>query len=321
MNIALVTDSGKRYGLGSINRCLSIAKILSKNGHQPIFLISSKSTELLTKDYGYKSILLKRLKRKTLISALIKKLKIKILIIDSKKKEIVDFKFLKNKVKIVLIDNQNSTKYADLVVLPGVKEQFLNPPANCLIGSKYIILNPNFKKIKTSKLKNTIFISMGGSDKYDITSRIIKPLKKTKLDFSAFIILGKFYSNSKKIHRILQNDKRFILVDNPQNLHEIIAKCQFGIISFGITVYEAAALNIPTLVISHSFENHFSAKRIKQYGWFEYLGKYDNINYSKVSEKIISKLTQKQKLKIKKSKLFDLKGPNRICKKILELIV
>ena len=312
-------DSGKRYGLGNVNRCLSIAKVLSKNGHNPIFFTSSKSTELLIKDYGYKSILLKRLKRKTLISALLKKLKIKILIIDSKKKEIVDFKFLKNKVKIVLIDNQNSTKYADLVVLPGVKEQFLNPPANCLIGSKYIILNPNFKKIKTSKLKNTIFISMGGSDKYDITSRIIKPLKKTKLDFSAFIILGKFYSNSKKIHRILQNDKRFILVDNPQNLHEIIAKCQFGIISFGITVYEAAALNIPTLVISHSFENHFSAKRINQYGWFEYLGKYDNINYSKVSEKIISKLTQKQKLKIKKSKLFDLKGPNRICKKILEL--
>ena len=314
-------DSGKRYGLGNVNRCLSIAKVLSKNGHNPIFFISSKSTELLIKDYGYKSILLNQLKNKTPIFALIKKLKIKILIIDSKKKEIINFKFLKNKVKIVLIDNQNSTKYTDLVVLPGVKEQFLNPPANCLIGSKYIILNPNFKKIKTSKLKNTIFISMGGSDKYDITSRIIKPLKKTKLDFSAFIILGKFYSNSKKIHRILQNDKRFILVDNPQNLHEIIAKCQFGIISFGITVYEAAALNIPTLVISHSFENHFSAKRIKQYGWFEYLGKYDNINYSKVSEKIISKLTQKQKLKIKKSKLFDLKGPNRICKKILELIV
>ena len=314
-------DSGKRYGLGNVNRCLSIAKVLSKNGHNPIFFISSKSTELLIKDYGYKSILINQLKNKTLISALIKKLKIKILIIDSKKKEIINFKFLKNKVKIVLIDNQNSIKYADLVVLPGVKEQFLNPPANCLIGSKYIILNPNFKKIKTSKLKNTIFISMGGSDKYDITSRIIKLLKKTKLDFSAFIILGKFYSNSKKIHRILQNDKRFILVDNPQNLHEIIAKCQFGIISFGITVYEAAALNIPTLVISHSFENHFSAKRIKQYGWFEYLGKYDNINYSKVSEKIISKLTQKQKLKIKKSKLFDLKGPSRICKKILELIV
>ena len=314
-------DSGKRYGLGNVNRCLSIAKVLSKNGHNPIFFISSKSTELLIKDYGYKSILINQLKNKTLISALIKKLKIKILIIDSKKKEIINFKFLKNKVKIVLIDNQNSIKYADLVVLPGVKEQFLNPPANCLIGSKYIILNPNFKKIKTSKLKNTIFISMGGSDKYDITSRIIKPLKKTKLDFSAFIILGKFYSNRKKIHRVLQNDKRFILVDNPQNLHEIIAKCQFGIISFGITVYEAAALNIPTLVISHSFENHFSAKRIKQYGWFEYLGKYDNINYSKVSEKIISKLTQKQKLKIKKSKLFDLKGPSRICKKILELIV
>ena len=314
-------NSGKRYGLGNVNRCLSIAKVLSKNGHNPIFFISSKSTELLIKDYGYKSILLNQLKNKTPIFALIKKLKIKILIIDSKNKEIINFKFLKNKVKIVLIDNQNSTKYTDLVVLPGVKEQFLNPPANCLIGSKYIILNPNFKKIKTSKLKNTIFISMGGSDKYDITSRIIKPLKKTKLDFTAFIILGKFYSNSKKIHHILQNDKRFILVDNPQNLHEIIAKCQFGIISFGITVYEAAALNIPTLVISHSFENHFSAKRINQYGWFEYLGKYDNINYSKVSEKIISKLTQKQKLKIKKSKLFDLKGPNRICKKILELIV
>ena len=319
MNIALAADSGKRYGLGSINRCLSIAKVLSKNGHQPIFFISSKSTELLIKDYGYKSILLEQLKRKTLISVLIKKLKIKILIIDSKKKEIVDFKFLKNKVKIVLIDNQKYVEYADLVVLPGVKEQFLNPPDNCLIGSKYIILNPNFKKIKSGKLKNTIFISMGGSDKYDITSRIVKQLKKTNLYFTAYIILGKFYSNSKKIHYILQNDKRFVLVDSPKNLHEIIVKCRFGIISFGITVYETAALNIPTLVISHSFENHFSAKRIEQYGWFEYLGKYDNINYSKVSEKIISNLTQKQRLKIKKPNLIDFKGPNRICKKILEL--
>ena len=62
MNIALVADSGKRYGLGSINRCLSIAKVLSKNGHKPIFLSSSKSTESSIKDYGYKSILLERLK-------------------------------------------------------------------------------------------------------------------------------------------------------------------------------------------------------------------------------------------------------------------
>ena len=319
MNIALVADSGKRYGLGSINRCLSIAKVLSKNGHKPIFLSSSKSTESSIKDYGYKSILLERLKNNTQIFALIKKLKIKILIVDSKKKKIVDFKFLKNKIKIILIDNQKYVEYADLVVLPGVKEQFLNPPDNCLIGSKYIILNPNFKKIKVGKLKNTIFISMGGSDKYDITSRIVKQLKKTSLDFTAYIILGKFYSNNKKIQRILQNDKRFILVGSTKNLHEIIVKCQFGIISFGITVYETAALNIPTLVISHSFENHFSAKRIEQYGWFEYLGKHDSVNYSKVTKKIILNLTQKQRLRIKKPNLIDSKGPNRICKKILEL--
>jgi len=147
----------------------------------------------------------------------------------------------------------------------------------------------------------------------------IKPLKKTKLDFSAFIILGKFYSNSKKIHRILQNDKRFILVDNPQNLHEIIAKCQFGIISFGITVYEAAALNIPTLVISHSFENHFSAKRLEKYGWYEYLGKYNKLNYLDVTKTIISNLKIESKLKIKKEDLIDSKGPQRICKEILKL--
>ena len=72
MNIALVADSGKRYGLGSINRCLSIAKVLSKNGHKPIFLSSSKSTESSIKDYGYKSILLERLKNNTQIFALIK---------------------------------------------------------------------------------------------------------------------------------------------------------------------------------------------------------------------------------------------------------
>ena len=93
MNIALVADSGKRYGLGSINRCLSIAKVLSKNGHEPIFFISSKSTELLIKNYEYKSILIERSKKKTLIFALIKKLKIKILIIDSKKRKLLILNF------------------------------------------------------------------------------------------------------------------------------------------------------------------------------------------------------------------------------------
>ena len=319
MNFGIIAESGKRYGLGNLHRCLSIAKILKNKGHKVYFITSTQSSKSIITDYGFQYVYLKQKDKDKEINTLLKKLEINTLVIDSKKNNIIIFKIIKKKIKIVLIDNKKYTDHGDLVIFPGPKEQFTNHPKKCMIGPNYIILTPNFKKIKKTKLKKSFFISMGGGDKYNITKKIILKLKHTKIDFTVFVILGKFYSDPEKIKKILKNDKRFTVIHNVNNFHEIMAKCQFGVITFGVTVFEAAALNIPTLVISHSNENHFSARRLEKYGWYDYLGKYDKICYSDIIKNVISNIKNKPKLKIKERNLIDSKGAERISKKILEL--
>ena len=68
---------------------------------------------------------------------------------------------------------------------------------------------------------------------------------------------------------------------------------------------------------------HFlSANRIEKYEFFKYLGKYDKINYNKISKNIleISKDLVLLNYMKKKSFIIDNKGKKRVAKKIFEII-
>ena len=163
---------------------------------------------------------------------------------------------------------------------------------------------------------------MGSSDKKNITQKLVSAFKKSNLKFNLIIVLGKFYSYEKKIQTSIKDDKRFLIKKDPKNFLKLLSCCKLSVIEFGITAYEAAALHVPTLVITHSNENDYSAKKIQKYGLFNYLGKYDKINYSKLVNFILE--TSKNSSLLKKMKInscnIDNKGNTRIAIEIIKII-
>ena len=159
---------------------------------------------------------------------------------------------------------------------------------------------------------------MGSTDKKNIIKKLISGLKKLEQDFNITIVLGKFYSNETDI----ANDNRFEIKKDPKEFLKLLSSCRLAVIEFGITVYEAAALHTPTVVISHSEENDESAKRIEKYGFFKYVGKYDKIDYTKISKNILelSKNSSSLRNMEKKSSIIDNEGKKRVAKKIFEII-
>lgn len=324
MNIAFRVDSGTNVGLGHLNRCISISHQLVKKNRTPIFIISNSSSKDIIESFGFKWIVIKNNKNEiSQIKKILNIYKINILVIDSKRKSLENLlKSLKKHTKIVVIDNTKVAKHADLTILPAVKEQYYKYPKNSLIGSKYVLLNPNIRSAKNTSKKEFIFLSLGGADKYNITKKFISAFVSNKSNFKLIIVLGKFYRNEKDLKNLIKDDNRFFIFRDPPNFHTLMKKSIMGIITFGITIYEAAALRLPTFVVSHSNENDYSAKRVEQYGWYKYLGKYNTINYSEAVKSIL--LVSKNKHMLNKMKLnqqrIDLKGNERVANAILKLV-
>lgn len=319
--VAFRVDGGSVLGLGHLNRCLSIADHLSNRGVKSIFIISDSSIREKIRSHGYKIFRINKSRESLIVEKILKRENCKIIIIDSKRQSTMNIvRYLQN-VKTVVIDNPKLGKYADLVILPGVKEQFGNYPKNSLVGENYVILGPNFPLTKKFKKNEYILTSAGGSDKRNITYRIVSSFSKLKFNFKMLVVLGRFYKYEKNIHKLIGNDKRFKIVNDPKNLPELMARCSVGIITFGVMVYEAASVNLPIFVISHSNENDLSAQKIQHYGWFVYLGRFDLIDYSKAAMEIISDLKNPDLLKkmSKKGKIIDGKGAQRIVTEIIKL--
>ena len=229
-------------------------------------------------------------------------------------------KKLDKQFKIILIDNLHHSNYADLVIIPSVENPKKRYSQNSIVGTPYVLhgVEKPFKSIRQKN--NSILVSMGGSDKYNITQKIISSFRNNNNDFDLIVALGKFYDKEKQILKIINNDNRFHIVKN-SSLVTLMQQSIVGVFAFGITVYEAAVCSLPSFVLSHSDENDYSAKLVAQYGWISYVGKHNEINYDDVVKNILDLMNNKKELqKMKKACLqIDGLGPLRVAEHIQKL--
>ncbi len=321
MNVIFRVDSSRQIGLGHLMRCISIADSLNIKNVNCIFIFSNKNSINFLKNKKYKIIIIKNNRNEiSVIKKINLKTKIDFLIIDSKRKSIENLvSKLSSDIKIVLIDKMIEQEVF-LTILPGMKEQFVKAKKNSMIGSDYVLIpHTNNKKLKNTKESN-ILVLMGGGDKFDITQKILKSFKKSNNKFKMTICIGKFYKNKNKIKKLILNDKRFTIYENPNNMIELMRKSSIGIFAFGISVYEAAFSRLPLLTIAHSNENNISAKKIEKYGWFRHIGKYNEINYSELPTLSDSMMSNKIILKKMKNsgEIIDGLGAKRIANALIK---
>jgi len=328
-------DADKRLGMGHISRCLELAKQLHKLNVTPYFLIkNNESASKLIKESGFHhTIISKSANEKTELSVLMNlhhKIKFDCLFVDLKKTLSKEFFIKLNKIcKTIVIDNTHRNSLnADLIIWPWVKEQYptdtvLKYSNKILIGPNYMLLGTIKKNKKNKKRKESILISMGGSDKRGLTLKIIKSFKKTKQRFQIDIALGRFFSDSKKIVTTIKNDRRFTVIMNNDNLISLMPSYNVAILSFGITTFEAFFSGLPSLVISHSNENHNYAKKTAAYECMKYLGTYKMVNFGELPQATFSLMKDIdlcKKYSRNSRMLVDGKGSKRIAKRIVEII-
>jgi UDP-2,4-diacetamido-2,4,6-trideoxy-beta-L-altropyranose hydrolase len=275
VNILFRCDGSTQIGMGHVVRCLALADHLKNNFKCDIKFLMRKSKlgiNAVNKRYGVLQSEEENFEYTKWLIDSIKKTNSSVLVLDCRdgisRKTLALIK-KQIKIKIVTIDDPEDKRLeADLVFSPPVpqlrKMNWDGFGGQLHVGWEYVLLRKEFLKEypKPKNLIPNILISMGATDKNNITEIILKNLNKIQRSFKVIIVVGSGYphlqSLEKKIKKI---ELDCHLVINPENMAKVISQVDFAIISFGQTAYELASLKIPAFYICHS-KDHFESSKL-----------------------------------------------------------
>jgi spore coat polysaccharide biosynthesis predicted glycosyltransferase SpsG len=185
MKICILTEGGKNIGLGHITRCTSIYQAFEEIGTVPEFIVNGDETvEDLLRDKNCK--VFDWLNDQKMLFAAVKDADI--VFIDS---YLADYNLYENVTETVKIavyfDDDIRIKYPKGFVLNGAvfAEQMPYPKrtdVTYLLGAQYTSLRKEFWDVPAKSIRDnieTVMITFGGMDTYNITSQVLRLLVDT----------------------------------------------------------------------------------------------------------------------------------------------
>ena len=251
-------DNGLKAGTGHLKRSIIIKKnlFLNKKKFKCFYLYKNlKNSKKIISKYQRKNLILYNEVFEEKLKFLKKK---DIFIFDTPyglDNRLNNFLKKNNYKRIVLIDDLNKPKNKSAIVFNGIKYFRKKLPKSgakkIYQGFKYILLDEIYSKRKKVKLRNEILIGSGGTDNKHNLIKILNKIEKFK-KFKFLVIIGDGVNKNNPINKIkLKNVK---LLKNVKNLFKYYIRVKACIISGGIMMFEALALNKKILV--HQMYNH-----------------------------------------------------------------
>ncbi|MDC0155298.1 hypothetical protein OAI83_02985 [Nitrosopumilus sp.] len=326
-------------GYGNFSRCLNIAESLSQHNCVVSFVIDYNKfviNELKKRKFNFISIPLSKsiFQKNNLFKNYLKQHNPDLCIIDMREYgENLSKKLFNSNFKVILFDDAWSKQVYANIIFNGTNIEsyhnykLINKKSKLFLGTKYWILDKNFKILrkKLSLIKNkkkySVVISMGGSDKYNLTTTTVKSLL-TIDNLHLSIIIGPFFSHKKTLMKIISSNPNISLHISPSKIWQIFSTADVAVCTGGNTLFELACMGIPTLSIP-SVEHEI-----------KYTEKFNSQNFSlnlKLREKnldlikssilqLIYDVKLQKKMSIHGQKIIDGKGLSRVTKEILNLL-
>lgn len=282
---AICLEASHQKGMGHLFRMLNFIKYLEEKKQDFIFFINKnqKTKEILEKhNYKYEIVDLNNFSQNW-ETALIKKYDLKYWIndrLDTNEKHIKNIQ--KNSIKVINFDDLGSgAKYSDINICGLTFNNKNIEGKKVLKGVDYLILNSeiNFYKKQRYNLEN-ILVTLGGSDTYAVTIKVLKLLKKYSI--KATIHVGPSFKHKEELQKELTDN--FKVVEFLPSLIEEFSKYDLAITGGGITPFEANASGLPCMIIANETFEVPNGEFLSSLGSSLYLGFHENIDESKFKD-------------------------------------
>ncbi len=314
---AICLEASHKKGMGHLFRMLTFANYLKQEKQNFIFLINNnKKVKEILVSYTYKYEVVELEDTSTNWETdLITKYSFTYWINDRLDTKIEHIKNLKkNQLKVITFDDLgDAAQNYDLNICGLFFNNEKLKGKEILRGIEYLILNPEIDNSRKFRNKlNNILVTLGGSDTYGVTIKVLKLLKKYNI--KATIHIGPSYMHIKELKKELTENFKVIKFI-PSLIKEFI-KYDLAITGGGITPFEANASGLPCIIIANETFEIKNGKFLEEKGASLFLGYHENIDESYFSN--LQRLNIKQMSQNGLS-ILNTKATEKIYKKIIQL--
>lgn len=227
---------------------------------------------------------------------------------------------------VAAIDDASQRRLcADAAFFPPVPQVFgLNwNGAECepSVGWEWVVLGQ--QTVVTNAVRSgraRVLVSMGGSDPMRLTLPAVRSLAKLDPYFDVTVVVGP------GADRGLEDDvakaaPRFTVVRSPNDLPRLMGEAHLGVIAFGVTAYELAALGVPAIYLCPTADHAASASAFEFSGMGVVLG--DATMADDVGRAVDSMLADRERLRAMSAAgrmNIDGRGAQRIAGRIRRLV-
>lgn len=263
--IIVRADGNKEIGTGHLMRCISIMEE-SKNRDNILFLVSDEQGEKIVKGKGFASMVIhtnyKDMESELpFLFDLMKKIHAEIVVVDSYQVTKHYIKELSKLAPILLVEDfltdifsvdyiLNYNIYAKHKYYKKLYSNVKECPS-FLLGVKYAPLREQFKDV-TYEIKtrvNKVLITTGGTDPQNLAGQILGKLIENNAcgNIVFHVVCGIFNENINELENLEKKHKNIVIHQNVSNMAQLMIENDIAISAAGTTMYELAAVGLPTI--------------------------------------------------------------------------
>jgi spore coat polysaccharide biosynthesis predicted glycosyltransferase SpsG len=308
-------------GMGHLSRCLHIASCLLRAEKEVIFHIVGD----IERDALNKKIMV-------VGDEELDGLTPKVVVVDRLPYEPSLPKVFKEKgARVILLDNlYTGWEVADVVINPLPHPPYIRKQPDGMLlfeGPAYMPVGEDFKKIHQAErvireVVKTILVSCGGTDPYGVTIRLAKAIVEVDPQWEVIFVTGRMYRDSDYLKGIVLK-KGYRIVESPPSIASLMEEADLALLTFGLTVYEAACCGLPSILFPPTKEHLLCAEIFSGYGASINMGLIQDCSPSMIIEKI-EEICRDRSLRIRISKagkdLVDGEGARRVANIVLRIL-
>jgi spore coat polysaccharide biosynthesis predicted glycosyltransferase SpsG len=331
--IIIWTEGGGQIGMGHLARCSAIAQEARKVGFPVLFFVNDdRNAVQWIRDRGFEW----RVLDLHAAHGNAGEAKDTIVVIDTKKpvERLVE-SLKQNGCTVALIDNSTVARLqADAVIYPTAT--FVNDPwwddyhGRLCHGAAYIPLGEAYiearKRHAAPRLSSPyhVLVTMGGSDPNRLTKRVISALVGFREDMRLTIVIGPAFQPDEQLEaaeRRGQVAARFMR--NVHDLSPLLSEAHIVVTAVGTTIYEAAFMGVPSVLISNYRSDAEDVAQIERLGISLGLGYFEDVDDARLQSAVASLLDDRVRYRGMSDRgraLIDGQGASRIVAVIQSLV-
>lgn len=335
--IGFRVDANEKIATGHLMRCITIALECMRKGKKCMFyLAEDKETERLAElEIPYRILGSKWDDMETeitLLRNLVETDKLEWLVVDSYQVTRRYLELLQEKVPVLYMDDMGKDTYPISAIVhytqweddDSFSGKYEKTTVTTLWGMRYIPLRKEFTQVSSLKKQfereESILITTGGTDTYNITGKLLQEISKYKelQNFRYQVIVGNMNENEEFLRKLAEQDGRIKLHKNIKNMGDFMKACEVAVSAGGTTLFELCALGTPTVCFSFAENQETFAKEMGRRKIMQYAGdaRYDEEIAGNICKKLLEFVTDKslrEGYSERMKQLVDGKGAERIA--------